>query len=58
MGTRQTGQLQFKITNLETDEALIENCSKYKTTMMKQSQTTRNALIERWIVSSDELINA
>jgi ATP-dependent DNA helicase RecG len=58
MGTRQTGQLQFKITNLETDEALIESCSKYKTTMMKQSQTTRNALIERWIVSSDELINA
>jgi ATP-dependent DNA helicase RecG len=58
MGTRQTGQLQFKITNLETDETLIESCSKYKTTMMKQSQTTRNALIERWIVSSDELINA
>jgi len=58
MGTRQTGQLQFKITNLETDEALIESSSKYKTTMMKQSQTTRNALIERWIVSSDELINA
>ncbi len=56
MGTRQTGQLQFKITNLQTDQHWIELCRQHLDTALKPD-IDPNLLINRWLDSQEELIN-
>ncbi len=57
IGTRQTGQLSFKISSLDIDEDLIEQCTQFSQQIMALKPAQKNALIERWILANEELIN-
>lgn len=56
MGTRQTGQLQFKIANLQSDQQWIELCRQHLDTALKPDMDP-DLLINRWLNLQEELIN-
>ncbi|MBE0468994.1 MAG: ATP-dependent DNA helicase RecG [Methyloprofundus sp.] len=49
MGTKQTGQLQFKIANLERDAALLEHVSAAVEIIQETCPENIQLLIERWL---------
>ena len=49
MGTRQTGQLQFKIARLDRDQALLEKIPQAAQLMMQAHTESVAPLIKRWI---------
>ncbi len=52
MGTRQTGQMQFKIADLERDADLLESVSEAVTLIQKHHPENNQALIKRWLGST------
>jgi len=52
MGTRQTGQMQFKIADLERDSDLLEQVSEAVELIQSQHQNNSQALIKRWLGST------
>ncbi len=54
MGTRQTGQMQFKIADLQRDKALIETIQEAGALMMRDCPEKIPALLERWLGKSRE----
>ncbi|NOQ13216.1 MAG: ATP-dependent DNA helicase RecG [Methyloprofundus sp.] len=49
MGTRQTGQIQFKIANLERDTALLDQVSEAVNIIQQTCPENIQPLIERWL---------
>ena len=49
MGTRQTGQIQFKIANLERDTALLDQVSEAVNIIQQNCPENIQPLIERWL---------
>ncbi|MEQ1635213.1 MAG: ATP-dependent DNA helicase RecG [Methylococcales bacterium] len=49
MGTRQTGQIQFKIADLARDTEILENVQEAAELLIAQSPTSIAPLIKRWI---------
>lgn len=49
MGTRQTGQIQFKIADLERDRELLESIPAAAQTILDRHPEIIQPLIERWI---------
>lgn len=49
MGTRQTGQMQFKIADLTRDLDMLENVQHTANLLLTQSPAAIEALINRWI---------
>ncbi|WP_349432438.1 ATP-dependent DNA helicase RecG [Methylomarinum sp. Ch1-1] len=54
MGTRQTGQMQFKIADLNRDSELLEQIPAAAEIIYKQHPEAVSALIERWIGESGQ----
>ena len=52
MGTRQTGQIQFKIADLSRDKHLLELIPEAARLISRQHPETIEPLIQRWIGSS------
>ncbi len=52
MGTRQTGQIQFKIANLERDTALLDQVAEAVNIIQKTCPENIQPLIERWLGTS------
>ena len=56
LGTKQKGQLNFKLTNLERDGYLLQTANKnYKTIL--QDRNLAQALVSRWLEDKDKYIN-
>ncbi len=53
-GTRQTGELQFKIANLMEDQHLLPNIQQAAQTILEQYPDNVEPLIDRWIKHADE----
>ncbi len=53
-GTRQTGELQFKIANLMEDQMLLPKVQKAAKTILEEHPEIVEPLIERWIKHADE----
>ncbi len=49
MGTRQTGQIQFKIADLSRDQPLLDSISDAAKQLVKQHPESINPIIERWL---------
>lgn len=49
MGTRQTGQMQFKIADLARDSDLLDNIPPVAETIIRQTPEAVAPLIERWL---------
>jgi ATP-dependent DNA helicase RecG len=49
LGTRQTGQVNFKIADLSRDTALLDNIAHFAETMEKQVPENIPHLIDRWL---------
>ncbi|MGI9334371.1 MAG: ATP-dependent DNA helicase RecG [Gammaproteobacteria bacterium] len=49
LGTRQTGQIDFKIADLERDRALLPQVSKAATEMLRKHPREVRPLIKRWL---------
>ncbi len=49
MGTKQTGQMQFKIANLERDENLLASVSKAAALIQKDHPENIQTLVNRWL---------
>ncbi len=54
MGTRQTGQMQFKIANLDRDTDLLEKVTKAVTVIQQTCPENIQPLITRWLGSSTQ----
>ena len=52
MGTRQTGQMQFKIADLSRDSGLLEHIPEAAQFICRQHPEAINPLIQRWIGDS------
>lgn len=49
MGTRQTGQLQFRIARLDRDQALLDQIPSIGQILMKEHPESVTPIIQRWI---------
>jgi len=49
MGTRQTGQMHFKIANLERDTDLLDQVSEAVNIIQQSSPKNIQPLIDRWL---------
>ncbi|MGR9114493.1 MAG: ATP-dependent DNA helicase RecG [Gammaproteobacteria bacterium] len=49
MGTRQTGQMQFKIADLSRDADLLDNVQRIADELLQQSPQAIQPLIQRWL---------
>ena len=49
MGTRQTGQMQFKIADLSRDADLLDNVQRVADALIQQSPQAIQPLIQRWL---------
>ncbi|MGR9045224.1 MAG: ATP-dependent DNA helicase RecG [Gammaproteobacteria bacterium] len=49
MGTRQTGQMQFKIADLSRDTDLLDNVQRVADALIQQSPEAIQPLIQRWL---------
>lgn len=57
LGKKQTGDLQFRIADIERDQDLLPIVSRYSKALMAQNFDA-NALIKRWIIKGDYYSNA
>ncbi|MEE9310744.1 MAG: ATP-dependent DNA helicase RecG, partial [Cocleimonas sp.] len=53
-GTRQTGELQFRIANLMEDQHLLPSVQQAAQTILEQYPENVEPLIDRWIKHADE----
>lgn len=53
-GTRQTGELRFKIADLARDQALLPDVQEAAQALLQDSPETCDKLIERWIFRADD----
>ena len=54
MGTRQTGQIQFKIANLVRDAELLDNIQQTADLFFNQSPEAIAPLLKRWLGESTD----
>ncbi len=57
LGTRQTGDLQFKLADLQRDALLIPLVHKTATQMLKNPQNSHKKVILRWFSGQQEFLN-
>ena len=58
LGTRQTGEMEFKIADLQRDEALLPRIKSFAASMMEAHPEKIDPIIKRWIGNSEEYANA
>ncbi len=58
LGTRQTGEMQFKIADLVRDRPLLVEVQRAAKQLMKQDQDRVQPLVMRWIGEKERYINA
>ncbi|MCH8536552.1 MAG: ATP-dependent DNA helicase RecG [Alkalimonas sp.] len=58
LGTRQTGLMQFKIADLERDEALLPEAQHLAEQLWQQDQAACQQLLRRWLPNREQFANA
>ncbi|MDP4537845.1 ATP-dependent DNA helicase RecG [Alkalimonas collagenimarina] len=58
LGTRQTGLMQFKIADLERDEALLPDAQYLAEQLWQQDQHACQQLLRRWLPNRERFANA
>lgn len=58
LGTQQTGDLHFRLANLQRDAALIDDIHKVAKSLLQHHPNIVNALIERWFKHHQEFAKA
>ncbi len=58
LGTRQTGNAEFKVADLLRDQAMIPEVQRPGATYSRTLPTTGKALIERWMPETERYSNA
>ena len=54
LGTRQTGEMSFRIADLLRDEALLEDSKQLAQTLLDKDPNTAGRLIKRWLGNADQ----
>lgn len=57
LGTKQTGELRFKIANLERDQSLLINVEKIAEKLLHEYPDNCAAIIERWLAYSQRYVD-
>jgi len=57
LGSRQKGSVQFRLADLERDKALFDTAEKLATELIVNFPSVCENIINRWIVSHDEISN-
>ena len=58
LGTRQTGLMQFKIADLERDEALLPDAQQLARQLWHQDQAACQQLLRRWLPNREQFAHA
>ncbi|GAA6167120.1 ATP-dependent DNA helicase RecG [Sessilibacter corallicola] len=57
LGTRQTGEIQFRVANLDTHQELLEIAVELGETISQQHPASAKAIVERWLGSKQQFAN-
>ncbi|MCW5589633.1 MAG: ATP-dependent DNA helicase RecG [Legionellales bacterium] len=57
LGTRQTGEVKFRLADLQRDQALLPTVQQLAQKLMQDTTIDIEYLIQRWLVNSDQYIH-
>ena len=57
LGSRQKGNVQFRLADIERDEDLFKKAHKLATELITQHTTICQKIIDRWIITQEEISN-